>query len=208
MCGRYTLAPPPDELIEAFEVADLTFDYRPRYNVAPGQDCVVVGEDRAGRRIGLMRWGLLPAGVGRGAPLINARSESVGSKPSFRESFARRRCLVPADGFYEWAHESGGKTPYWFHPPGGGLLAMAGIWEGGAFAILTTEASDEVRAVHGRMPVLVGPADRGRWLSREADRAALEALLRPAPTGTLRARRVSRRVGSPSNDDPGLIREE
>lgn len=205
MCGRYTIAAPPEELLEVFDVPDLGFDHRPRYNVAPGQECPVVGEDRAGRRIGLMRWGLPAPPGGRTAPLINARAETVRVRPAFREAFTRRRCLVPADGFYEWAREGGGKTPWWFHPRGGGLLAFAGIWTGRAFAILTAAANDDVRPVHPRMPLLVAPADHARWLSRGTDPGRLADVLGSPPAGLLEARRVSPRVGSTAHDDAGLI---
>lgn len=215
MCGRYTLAANADELVEAFDVPPPAFDLPSRYNIAPGQDVPVVAEDRHGRRMGLLTWGLVPGWTdepGRG--IINARSESVADKPSFREAFERRRCLVPADGFYEWKKGGGAKIPYWIHPRDGGVISFAGIWERwsrpGAeprhtFAILTTDASEDVAPIHDRMPVVVGPADRERWLDRSADPRELLDLLRPPPAGTLVSHAVSKRVNRPAEDDAGLI---
>ena len=215
MCGRYTLASAPDELIETFSVPGLTFEYRPRYNIAPGQDAPVVAEDAKGRRIGLLRWGLVPswaAEVNRG--FVNARGESVGETPSFRDGFVERRCVVPADGFYEWRAEGQVKTPHWFHPRDGGLLSLAGIWERWAqpgrtphysFAILTVEANDDVRDVHGRMPVLLDADGREVWLDRTSPLDAARELIVPAPSGSLASRVVSQRVYGTSDDDAALI---
>lgn len=215
MCGRYTLSAPEGALVEAFDVPSLTFDLQPRYNIAPGQPCPTVGEDRAGRRIGLLEWGLLPAWKDEPkGPFINARAESVATKASFREAFRRRRCLIPADGFYEWKTEEGEKRPYWLHPSDGGLLSFAGIWESWSrpgqeprhgFAILTTDANDEVAQVHDRMPLVIAPEDRDTWLDRTSGGESLHRLMRPAPAGTFRLRRVSSRVNRPSEDDPELV---
>ena len=171
MCGRYTLAAPAGPLVETFEVGPLTFDLVPRFNIAPGQDAPVVAEDRRGRRLGLLRWGLVPGWVDDpGSGFINARAESVSTKPSFREAFRRRRCLVPADGFYEWRRDETGKQPFWIHPAAGGVIAFAGLWERWSrpgeeprhtFAIITTRASADVAWVHDRMPVVVTPEHRG-----------------------------------------------
>jgi len=211
MCGRYTLAPDADDLVEAFDVPGLTFDYFARYNIAPGQAAPVVAEDAHGRRIGLLDWGLVPAWRDDSGPrFINARTESVRSKASFREAFARRRCLVPADGFYEWAH----RVPYWLHPAEGGVISFAGIWETWrragaaprhAFAILTTEANSDVRSIHDRMPVVIGEDDRDVWLDRSSGVERVGALLRPAPDGTFVSRVVSTRVNRAGEDDSGLI---
>jgi putative SOS response-associated peptidase YedK len=153
MCGRYTLSAPVDELVEIFDVPVPDFALPPRYNIAPSQLAPVVATDRHGRRVGLLEWGLVLQRAESRRPLINVRVESVGKRPPFREALARRRCLVPADGFYEWKQEEGKKIPHWFRPAGGGLLAFAGIWDRWtdasgeprhAFAILTTAASSDV----------------------------------------------------------------
>ena len=217
MCGRYTLATPPEELIEVFDVPDLTFDLVPRYNVAPGQKVPVVGEDRRGRRMGLLRWGFVPAGAEEpGSGWINARGESAARNRSFGEAFAHRRCLVPADGFYEWKVEGDRKVPRWFHPAEGGVLALAGIWEHwerpgreprDGFAILTVAANADVAPVHDRMPLIVAPEDREAWLARETAPERLRRIVRPAPDGLLDARVVSTRVNSARDDDAELLRE-
>lgn len=215
MCGRYTLAANADELVEAFDVPPPTFDLRPRYNIAPSQPAPVVAADRHGRRMGLLTWGLVPAWVDEpGSGIINARSESVMDRPSFREAFERRRCLVPADGFYEWKREEEGRVPYWIHPRGGGVMSFGGLWERWSrpgsgtrhtFVILTTEASQDVAPIHDRMPLLVRPTDRSVWLDRSVGGRRLLALLRPAPVGSLVSHRVSSRVNRTSEDDAALI---
>jgi putative SOS response-associated peptidase YedK len=146
--------------------------------------------------------------------LINARSETVRTAPSFRDAFSRRRCLVPADGFYEWRRDRDRKVPYWFHPRDGGLVSFAGIWERWSrpdaeprhtFAILTTDASEDVAPVHDRMPVVVAPEQWALWLSRASGSDELAGILRPAPPGTFESHEVSTRVNRADQDDPGLI---
>lgn len=215
MCGRFTLAEPPDELVEVFSVPPLDFELRPRFNVAPGQDALVVAEDRRGRRMGMLRWGLVPVWAGEpGSPFVNARAETAWRTRSFREAFLRRRCLVPADGFYEWRRDEAGKTPFLFRPARGGVLALAAVWEHwegpghparDGFAILTVEASEDVAPVHDRMPALVAPADFPLWLDRGSAPERLRELLAPAAAGTLLSHPVSRRVNSVHEDDSGLM---
>ena len=219
MCGRYTLAAPAEELVETFGVGALTYDWFAGYNISPGQDAPVVAEDGRGRRIGLLRWGLAPAWMDEpGAGFINARAESVATKPSFREAYRRRRCLVPADGFYEWQTPSpatgGAKQPFWFHPSGGGVVSFAGLWESWerpdadvrhTFTILTTEANADVRAVHDRMPVVIAPNARDMWLARTSSPEQLAGLLSPAPDGTFDTHPVSARVNRTTENDRGLI---
>lgn len=217
MCGRYTLTSDADEVAEAFDVPPLTFEYRPRYNVAPGQDAPVVATDRGGRRMGLMRWGLAPSWADEpGKGFINARGEAAHRTPSFRDAFRRRRCLVPADGFYEWRRRGRSRTPFHFRPAAGGLISFAGLWERWTrpghetrygFAILTTAASEDVTPVHDRMPVVVAPGDRAAWLDPHTPVATLRALVAPAPAGSFNARAVSARVNSPAVDDPSLLED-
>lgn len=217
MCGRYTLAAATEELVEAFDVPLPDFVWTPRYNISPGQQVPVVAADRRGRRIGLLTWGLVPAWNDEpGTGLINARAESVMEKPSFREAFERRRCLVPADGFYEWKREGRAKVPHWFFPRSDGLLAFAGVWERWerpgteprhTFAILTVPANEDVAPVHDRMPAIVPAEERARWLERSTPLREVAAMLRTAPAGALSARCVSPRVNRVSADDAGLIAE-
>jgi len=219
MCGRYTLATPSDALVETFEVPEPSFPVEPRYNIAPGQFAPIVAADRRGRRMGLLRWGFLPARAGGDRrPLVNARSETVDSLPSFRAAFAARRCLVPADGFYEWRRSAASRkeapTPFWFHPTGDGPVSFAGIWERSTgpegeerygFAIITTAANAEVAPVHDRMPLVVPGTHRSRWLDRSTPLADVVHILGSVPDHTFEARRVSTRVNGTGEDDPSLI---
>lgn len=206
MCGRYTLAVPEATLVEVFGVPPLAFDYRPRWNVAPGQECPVVAQDRNGRRMGLLRWGLHAQAVPKARDgFVNARAETVDRKPAFRNAFLRRRCLVPADGFYEWLKTPKGSLPHWFRPRRGGVLSLAGLWEGRTFTILTVAANADVAPVHHRMPAIVPAEDRDAWLARETSPAQLAALLRPAPPGVLEVRAVSSRINRVGEDDAGLL---
>jgi len=222
MCGRYTLTTDVDELVEVFDAPPLDgVDLGlPRYNIAPTQEVPVVAEGRPGRRTALFRWGLVPRWADDpsiGNRMINARSETVDRRTAFRDAFRDRRCVVPADGFYEWLAppegERGPKRPYWFHRPDGRPFALAGLWERWegtegellSFTILTTDANEEVAPVHERMPVVL-PDDRWeRWLEADADPSALEELVGPAPSGLLEAREVRTVVNSPANDGPECI---
>ena len=216
MCGRYTLATDLEELIEVFEVPPVLFTHEPSYNIAPTQMAPVVAEDKEGRRMGLMRWGLIPTWAkdpAIGNRQINARSETVRTRPAFRDAFVRRRCLVPADGFYEWQRTDGPRRPFWIHPADGSLLGFAGLWERWrppegvevySFTILTTDASDSVRPFHDRMPVILCPSDRPAWLSRDSDPETLTALLRPYAKD-LDAREVSTWVNRPDHDDSTCV---
>jgi len=215
VCGRYALAADAEELVEAFGVGLPDFEVVPRYNIAPGQEALVIAEDRQGRRMGQLTWGLVPGWRDTpGKPLINARIESVLSRPSFREAVQRRRCLVPADGFYEWKREGKSKVPFWIHPKEGGVLSFAGIWERWSrpgseprhtYAILTMPASPEVARIHDRMPVVVGHVDRDAWLDRHKDGRAALSLLRSPKAPAFVSRPVSARVNHPKEDDAGLI---
>lgn len=213
MCGRYSLATPLDDLIEVFDVPSIDFVYRPRYNVAPTQQAPIVASDERGTRMGMFRWGLVPfwaKDVGIGSRMINARSETLLEKPAFRQAIHARRCLVPADGFYEWGTGADGKVPYWIHSPGGVPIAFAGLWErwdGGegdplfTFTIVTTEASRAIARIHGRMPVILEGEARARWLDRDLPGEEAVELLFPYE-GELMAYEVSKIVNSPANDVP------
>ncbi len=215
MCGRYSLAASTEELVETFDVPGLTFEHRPRYNIAPGQDAPVVAEDRRGRRMGLLRWGFVPSWADRvRGGFVNARAESVGETPSFREAFRARRCLVPADGFYEWRRGEHGRAPHWFQPVGGGLLALGGIWERWtgpgsedcfSFAILTVQANADVAPIHLRMPLILRSETWDAWLDRSTPVRELRVSMVPAAAGTLRAHRVTTRVNSATSEGPDLV---
>ncbi|KYG09157.1 hypothetical protein BE21_19535 [Sorangium cellulosum] len=196
--------------------------YRPRYNIAPSTVHPVLRAQGGQRELVAATWGFTGRFAGGGAApslLANARAEGARTKPTFRGAFAARRCVVPADGFYEWSGPKGARRPTWFHLAGGGMLRMAGLYQpakdpdagdiGVRFTILTTEASADVAQVHDRMPVLLAPEDVDLWLGvgEESDADRVEALLRPAPRGSLAARAVSTRVNAVGHDDPSLLEE-
>jgi len=215
MCGRYTLSTPPADLIAHFGL-DECASYTPRYNIPPGTDIAVIRQSPEGKCVlHLLRWGLVPHWAkdpGIGAKLNNARAEGIETKPSFRDAFRRRRCLIPADGFYEWKPEGKVKQPYYFSAASGAPLAMAGVWESWrgedgevlrTCAVITTGPNAVMAPIHDRMPVLVPSARWREWLAGPAE-AAREWLV-PPPDDALRAWPVDRRVGHSGVDDPGLI---
>ena len=221
MCGRYTQIASWSELVDLYRITEGSspLNLRPRYNIAPTQDVAVVRaeSDGGGRSLTLMRWGLVPSwarDTGIGARLINARAETVAEKPSFRDAYRRRRCLIPADGFYEWQKRPGGaKQPYLITLRDEQPFAFAGLWERWdkapdgrtvqTCAIITTEANDRLRPIHGRMPVILDAANHDAWLDALAhDGARAAALLRPYPSDAMAAWPVGAHVNSAANDDP------
>ncbi|HJL14049.1 MAG TPA: SOS response-associated peptidase [Sandaracinaceae bacterium LLY-WYZ-13_1] len=220
MCARYTMATPPDELIEEFEATLAAERLEPHYNIAPTQDApiVIAAKETGERRLGLARFGLVPhwaKDTELGPRLLNARVETAADKPAFRDAFARHRCLVVADGFYEWRREGKVKVPYWFRLPDGRPFGLAGLWavwhdpEGNrvsSFTILTRDAHGPVAEIHDRMPVVLPRAAYGPWLDRETrDPEAIAGLLGRERGDDLERIRVSRRVNDVRNDDPSLV---
>jgi putative SOS response-associated peptidase YedK len=214
MCGRFLLLSSGPKLAEAFDLAGFP-ELAPRYNIAPTQPVLAVRAAGAGRAAALLRWGLLPpwARDAKQAP-INACAETVADKPTFRSAFRKRRCLVPADGFYEWAALGGRKQPYCFRPGDERPWAFAGLWErwegpGGpveSCAVLTTAANELVRPVHDRMPVILPGRHWVRWLDPAAqDAGGLLPLLRPWPGEAMRAYPVGPAVSNPRNDGPACL---
>jgi len=196
----------------------------PRFNIAPTQDAPVVRqrtEPKRERTLQFLRWGLIPSwaeDIKIGARLINARGETVAAKPSFRSAFRKRRCLVPADGFYEWRADGKAKQPYLIARRDGASFAFAGLWERwtpkekpaepafiDSYTIVTTEANTLLKPLHERMPVILAPEHYASWLDPEAAEADLLALLRPAPEELLHYFPVSRRVNAARVDVPELI---
>ena len=225
MCGRYSLGSPDADLLrrrflvgESVEVPE----QEPRWNIAPTDPVLAVREEEGGRDLGVLRWGLVPGRWAEkgGRPLINARAETLESQPAFRESFHERRCLIPADGFYEWLSDENGKRPLWFSRADGDLFSFAGIWaelperKGDevlhSCAIVTCEPNGLVRPVHDRMPVVLTPEAEAGWLDADAEPGDLAKLLAPAPDGLLVAREVGDFVNDVREDGPHLIepREE
>ena len=217
MCGRYTLSSPGDAVAELLELKTAP-ELAPRYNIAPTQESAVVRLTAEGRTLEQLRWGLVPywaAEPGVGNRMINARSESAADKPAFRSSLRRRRCLVPADGFFEWRRTPAGKQPYLIRLAGGGPFAFAGLWDRWiphhgspieSFTILTTRPNELTAAVHDRMPVILAPPDHGLWLDPEERRPErLMPLLQPFPADEMTAFPVSSVVNAPANDAPECV---
>lgn len=212
MCARYTMVSDPAAWAGLFQVDPSGLDLQPRYNVAPTQPVPVVGLGATGQRsVQLLMWGLTPP-WSKGAPIVNARSETVFDKPSFRQAARARRALMVADGFYEWRDTPTGKQASLFRRPDGAPFAFAAIWEktqepdGRArfgVALLTTRANAVVAPTHDRMPVILSePAQHAAWLDPATPQEALQALLVPAPESLLCARTVGRRVNSSRVEGP------
>jgi putative SOS response-associated peptidase YedK len=222
MCGRFSLGTSATKLIEQFELTEVP-DWAPRYNIAPTQELLVVvkAPEDPGRKVSRHRWGLIPSWAkdrGIGSQLINAQAETVATKPAFRAAFRKRRCLVPADGFYEWAQQGRQKQPYYIRLRDGRPFAIAGLWEhwegqeGGpvdSCTLLTTSANDLIGAFHHRMPVILNPMNYDLWLDPVVQEAGrLETLLRSYPSEDMVAYPVRTMVNNPANDNPGCIEPE
>jgi putative SOS response-associated peptidase YedK len=230
MCGRYTLTRHEqvvEDLQAALELsaADAPW-WKPRFNVAPTQPAPVVTLRDGAREIVVMRWGLVPhwAGLPGNKPplMINARLESLAAKPWLRDALARKRCLVPADGFFEWVRAAPARgrpppQPYYFHPPGGALCAFAGLWararddhgrELVSFTIITAPANDLVRPIHDRMPIVLGRDAYATWLDPAIDGAAARALLAEPAGADWQREPVSTWVNKADHDDPRCVAPE
>jgi putative SOS response-associated peptidase YedK len=220
MCGRYTLTLPGEILAEVFGLDEVP-ELAPRYNIAPTQDVAAVRRVPAGapRSLSMLRWGLVPAWQREprnAALLINARAESLQDKPAFREAFERRRCLIPADGFYEWSGASRQREAWLIKAGDGRPFAFAGLWEPpagrepghvGTCAIVTTEPNALMKPIHDRMPVILPETDWNAWLDPDNRSArSLRALLRPFPSEALTALRVGPTVNHAGNETPDCIK--
>ncbi len=221
MCGRFGLWASPGQVADHFQLQS-QLPLMPRYNIAPSQEILAVGQDREGRRkAASLRWGLIPkwaTDTGMGYKLINARAESVFSKPTFRSAAKKRRCLIPASCFFEWKPSGEGpKQPYCILPRQSEVFAFAGLWEtweNGATgqkihscSIVTTRANEAVQPLHERMPVLVAPENYDLWLDRNIqDLEAVKRLLEPPPSDWLEICKVGTEVNNPANDTQEIIR--
>ncbi|MBZ5722743.1 MAG: SOS response-associated peptidase [Acidobacteriia bacterium] len=215
MCGRYRLSRRKEFLAEHFGADFADLDWEPRYNIAPTQPVPVVRRDDRGMtfNVSLMRWGLIPSWAGdTSAPMINARCETAASKPSFREPLQRRRCLIPADGFYEWQRAAKVKQPFCFEVGEGAIFAFAGLWDRWrdpngqvieSCTILTTTPNELLADVHDRMPVILAADSYDRWLDPTMqDAASAVGLLKPFDSNLMRRYPVSTRVNLTANDGP------
>jgi putative SOS response-associated peptidase YedK len=217
MCSRYSLTSPP-EAVRSYFRYQKEHVFPPRYNIAPTQPVGIVRIEESGiRAFGLVRWGLIPPWVKDPrtfTTLINARAETVAEKPSFKGAFRHKRCLVPADGFYEWTGPVGAKRPHLIRPRGGGLMAFAGLFESwlgpegseiDSMAIVTVAANGTVGAIHDRMPAILDPAQFDAWLDCKCvDTKIAAGILRPAPDDLLELIEVSPRLNNPRNEGAEL----
>lgn len=216
MCGRFAICISATELAKLFNLTHVE-DMAPRYNVAPSQKIPAVRIGRDGRQLNYLLWGLVPhmtKETPRTTLYINVRSETATKKPTFKEAFAFRRCLLPASGFYEWKKFSRGKQPYYFKHPDDRPLALGGLWDrwqnpsGEAVescAILTTAANETVRPLHHRMPVIIEPEDFTDWLDPATEPKQLAPVLAPYPAANLMSYPVNRLVNRVQNDGPECI---
>lgn len=211
MCGRYTLTASGETIAEEFGLEAVP-ELVPRYNIAPTQPALVVRARGTGRRAEWMKWGIaFPPGRGRKPPLlINARAETLGERPAWKDALWRRRCLVPADGFYEWKDEGGRRQPFYVARPDGRPFALAGLCQPrftpdgeASCAIVTTRPVPPVAALHDRMPILLSRADRALWLDEDAERESIvELLLTPALPDDVVVHPVGTLVNNANNEDP------
>jgi putative SOS response-associated peptidase YedK len=219
MCGRFAQRTDPKGLAKSFKVAEVP-GVEPRYNIAPTQEVLGVYASGDGREMTSYKWGLIPSwakDTSMGARLINARSETVQEKPAFREAFKKRRCIIPADGFYEWQRTDGKKQPFFFRMRDESPFGFAGLWErwegeGGqvinSCAILTTEANEVLRPVHDRMPVILQSDDYELWLDEDMRKLDLvKEMLRPYPAKEMVGYSVSTLINSPRNQGAELIEQ-
>ena len=219
MCGRYSLAASGEDIANVFELDEIP-SIEARYNVAPSQDVPVVRATGAegARALTRLRWGLIPHWADDplvGARTINARAESAALKPTYRDPFRERRCLVPADGFYEWKRLTDHKQPFRITLKGGKLFAFAGLWDSWqnpegesieTFTIVTTEPNELLGSIHDRMPVILPPEHYRTWLDPSFDDIGrLQGLLGPYPAANMEAYPVGFGINVPEHDDPSLI---
>ncbi|TCP55804.1 putative SOS response-associated peptidase YedK [Tumebacillus sp. BK434] len=218
MCGRFTLTITPDQLAMRFETDEPAFDYAPRYNIAPGQLITAVIQSDGKNRIGQLKWGLVPPWAQDekiGYKMINAKSETVAEKPAFKSAFLRKRCLIPADGFYEWQATGDGKQPMRILLKHQDLFAFAGLYETWTSpegskvhtcTLLTTKPNSLVASIHDRMPVILRREDEAIWLDRgKQDAELLHSLLVPYPEDEMYAYPVDKMVGNVRNEVPACI---
>ncbi|NJN87658.1 MAG: SOS response-associated peptidase [Leptolyngbyaceae cyanobacterium SL_7_1] len=221
MCGRFTLTQPADAIAQHFNLGQVPL-FEPRYNVAPTQAVAVVRADlQQERQLHWLQWGLVPSwskDPKMGARMINARAETLAEKPSFRQAFRRRRCLIPADGFYEWHRSGKAKQPYYFFLDAPAetptLFAFAGLWEHWengngdvieSCTIITTEPNETLQAFHDRMPVILPPSTYDRWLDPTEQTEHLQSLLQPYAASTMGYYPVSTTVNNPRQADRSCI---
>ncbi len=218
MCGRFALKAPPRSIQEHFHIPE-TVVLSPRYNIAPSQEVAVVRhlQGNNSRQLDMLRWGLIPdwaKDMKIGYKMINGRAETLAQKPSFRVAFKKRRCLIAADGFYEWQHKGKARQPFFVQLKTGVVFGFAGLWESWrspdgstveSCTIITTSPNKLLREIHDRMPVIIPPEHYETWLQSTTREQTLQELLAPYPAEKMETYRVSSEVNNPKNDTPECI---
>ena len=222
MCGRFVQYSPLQTIQQILDVGTVSFEVIPNYNVAPTQKIITVIKHNNENKLEKLHWGLVPfwaKDISIGSRMINARAETVSQKPSFRNAFRKRRCLIPADGFYEWKGEKGNKQPYYVSIPSGEPFSFAGLWETWtdketgeesvykSCTIITTAASESIREIHHRMPVILDPKFHEKWLNADIqDPKALQVIINVGIIHNMSFYPVSKLVNSVKNNDPNCIK--
>ena len=214
MCGRFVMIDSQKKEMSDFQIQHSEVLLEPRYNISPSQDIPVIVQQDGIRRLETRQWGFIPFWSKTPKPIINARSETASEKPAFRQAFKKRRCLIPASGFFEWAKEDGGKQPYFIFLKDKSSMAFAGLWEEWSApdgkivktcAILTIEANSFLQFIHHRMPVILKPANGMNWLDPDWTESSLKNFLIPIDPENMEAWKVTKRVNIPSFDKPDCI---
>lgn len=216
MCGRYNLIATGQQIMDHFKLPAMP-TCKPDYNIPPGQKvlAIVQLEDGSNRAVSL-HWGLIPAWSKDRAissHLINARAETLGDKPSFKNAYRHRRCLIPATGFFEWHSTENGKKPYHIHQPDNALFAFAGLWEHWehdqetvySCTIITTAANDKITPIHNRMPVIIAPDDYSRWLDKKTAIAGMDGFIAADAYRTMQLTLIGTRVNNPLHNDESCL---
>lgn len=209
MCGRFTLRAPDRIKLRQQNLSEIA----PRYNIAPSQEVLAITQSESRRDLSTFVWGLVPSWSKEAKGFINARAETLEDKPSFSESFLRRRCLIPADGFYEWQRNGKTKQPYYFQLNDESVFSFAGIWDEwrkdgvsiATCAIITTKPNELLATIHDRMPVMLSAAAEDAWLRPEARPKELMSLLVPYPAAEMKSYPVSQKVNHAQAEDPELV---
>jgi Uncharacterized conserved protein len=214
MCGRFALKDSQEKVMNDFQIQHSKVLLEPRYNISPSQNIPVIIQQDGIRRLETLKWGLIPFWSKTPKPMINARSESASVKPAFRQAFKKKRCLIPASGFFEWAKEDREKQPYYIFLKDKSTMAFAGLWEEWSApdgkivktcAILTVEANSFLKFIHHRMPVILKPVNGMKWLDIDKTESSLKNLLIPIDPEYMEAWKVTRQVNIPSFDKPDCL---
>ena len=214
MCGRFAMTDSEEKVMNDFQIQHSEVLLEPRYNISPSQDIPVIVQQDGLRRLETRQWGLIPFWAKVPKPMINARAETASEKPAFRQAFRKRRCLIPASGFFEWAKEDGKKQPYFICLKDKSPMAFAGLWEEWSApdgknvktcAILTVEANSFLQFIHHRMPVILSPAIGMNWLDLSGTEVSPKNLFMPFDSEHMEAWRVTRKVNAPAFDNPDCL---